>query len=109
MRYTICKFTDEHGKDYYLEWSSIVDAPVTNGMDLESFKRYYHNKYGRREFEELPERLARVEASGVSSHIGNLDDLIVYNRAGDNEEVLTKKQIIEKYCKQVNQEESNAL
>lgn len=101
MYYTICKFTDDQGKDYYLEWSNIADAPVTNGMDLESFIRYYRDEYGRREFEELPDIMARVEENGTSSHGTNLDDLIVRNRAGDNKEELTKKQIIEKYCKQV--------
>jgi hypothetical protein len=36
----ICKFEDKDDV-YYLEWSTVVDAPVTFGMSLEEFKEYY--------------------------------------------------------------------
>lgn len=33
-------------KDKYFEWSTIVDAPVTNGMSLTEFRSYYQSEYG---------------------------------------------------------------
>jgi hypothetical protein len=36
----ICKFQDGE-KAYYLEWSTIVDAPITTGMSLQEFKQHY--------------------------------------------------------------------
>lgn len=96
----IVKLTHE-GKDYYLDWSTIVDAPVTYGMSLEEFKAYYHDEYGRKECElGLRERLERVEAKGTSARdaCGSLTVLLRTNRAGDNEERLSKKAIIQKYC-----------
>lgn len=85
--------------DYYFEWSEIVDAPVTKGMSLEKFREYYNAEYGRKGMEQLPERLARVEEKGCSHLFETLDEFISVNRAGDNEECLTKEELIEKYCK----------
>lgn len=87
-------------KDRYLEWSTIVDAPVTISATLEDFKEYYLAEYGQSSADELAERLERVEAKGTSSHIhSSLGDCIAGNRAGDNEETLTLDEIYEKYCK----------
>ena len=86
--------------DYYLEWSTIVDAPITYGMKLKEFKEFYKDEYGNRGMEELPKRLERVENQGVSAYhpYNNLENLITGNRAGDNEEELTKQEIIKGYC-----------
>lgn len=87
-------------KDKYLEWSTVVDAPVTICATLDDFKEYYIAEHGKASIGELAYRLARVEAKGTSSHIhGSLEDCIVGNRAGDNEETLTLDEIYEKYCK----------
>lgn len=48
-------------KDHYLEWSTVVDAPVTFGMLLPEFKEYYRDEYGRDGYRELKHRLERVE------------------------------------------------
>jgi hypothetical protein len=86
--------------DKYLEWSTIVDAPVTNGMSLEEFKEYYKSEYGVQGLNGLEERLKRVEEKGTSSiYEGSVDEVISGNRAGDNEKKLTKEEIIEKYCR----------
>lgn len=82
MSRTIAKFT--HKKiDYYLEWSSIVDAPVTWGMPLEEFKVYYKKQYGLQGMKELPERLERVDKYGTSSYYNeSTKSLICVNNAG---------------------------
>lgn len=83
----------------YLDWSTIVDAPVTNGMALKDFKKWYREQHGDEGMRTLPERLARVEAKGVSAlDYASVDELIAANRAGPKEGHLTKAQIIAKYC-----------
>jgi hypothetical protein len=96
----IAKFTDKETKtDYYLEWSTIVDAPVTYGVSLDEFKEYYKTQYGSHGFKDLDERLERVEAKGTSSQIDeNINDLIEGNRAGVDEEELTYDEIVREYC-----------
>ena len=83
---------------WYFDWSTVVDAPVTYGMALESFKKWYRFEYGAQGMKDLPERLKRVGKHGTSA-IPNqtVDQLISFNRAGDNEENLSKEMILEKY------------
>lgn len=91
----------------YLEWSTIVDAPVTMGMTLEQFKVYYLHEYGRQGSQDLAERLARVEAQGHSlipdapSSWGpyTLKDLVAHNRAGPRGGHLDIDKLWEYYCK----------
>ncbi len=86
-------------KSWYLEWSTVVDAPVTRFDSLEELKEYYQAEYGRSAMYELDKRLARVEEKGTSSFIHeSADDLISYNRAGQNGTCLSKEQIIKYYC-----------
>jgi len=73
------------GKPYYGEWSTIVDAPISNLMELETFKDYYRLNYGLVGFRELDERLSRVEETGCSGFDHTLKDLLSWNRAGKNE------------------------
>jgi len=96
----IIKLTDKKTKkDYYLEWSTIVDAPVTWGMTLKEFKKYYKAQYGRAGLDELPSRLQRVEATGTSSmHKLTAEDCIAGNRAGKKEVHLTYEEIVSYYC-----------
>jgi len=94
----IIKLNDgEH--DWYMEWSTVVDAPATFGLSLEEFKEYYKEEYGKRGLTELEQRLARVEKNGSSSMYGDTaDEIISNNRAGPHESQFTKEQIIEHYC-----------
>lgn len=95
----IVKLTEED-KSWYMEWSTVVDAPVTYGMSLENFKQYYKEMYGLSSLPELEQRLERCEAKGTSSMIDDdADEVISFNRAGKNETILTKQQIIDCYCK----------
>lgn len=83
----------------YLEWSSIVDAPVTYGMTLDEFREHYRERYGTDGLRLLPDRLARVEAKGTSSHVhDSLADHLIVNRAGPGETELTEAEIWDAYC-----------
>jgi len=85
--------------NFYLEWSTVVDAPVTFGMALDEFKEYYRQKHGEIGMTGLADRLARVEQKGVSSHLdGSVESLFAYNRAGPNETCLSTNQIKRAYC-----------
>ncbi|MEM9944684.1 MAG: hypothetical protein AAF810_01280, partial [Cyanobacteria bacterium P01_D01_bin.36] len=84
--------------DYYLEWSTVVDAPVTSGMSLAEFKKIYKREYGEKAFrEDFDCRMARVNDHETSAFDETLSELISGNRAGDGDE-LTYKEIIQKYC-----------
>lgn len=86
-------------RGYYLEWSTIVDAPITYGMTLEELKEYIRLEYGRNGLLQLPARLDRVEEYGTSCFDGRSVKSVIHdNRAGWNEETLTLDEIYEKYC-----------
>jgi hypothetical protein len=86
-------------EDYYLDWSTIVDAPITFGLDLKRFNKYYEEEYGRVGMLNLPERLNRVDEKGTSSlDYESVEDLIDFNRAGPNESCLTLDEIYSAYC-----------
>lgn len=95
----IIKLSEEN-TSWYLEYSSVVDAPITYGMSLEEFKEYYQEEYGRSSMAELENRLQRVEERGTSSHVDtSVEEQLAFNRAGENETCLSIKEIINKYCK----------
>ena len=48
--------------------------------------------------QQLLQKLERVERTGCSAHGETLDNVLMYNRAGDNETELTKEEIFRKYC-----------
>jgi hypothetical protein len=94
----ICKVANDD-QAWYLEWSTVVDAPVSYGMSLEEFKEFYREEYGNQGLGELEERLKRVEQKGTSSMMhDSVNDLIANNRAGKKETQITKDQIIAYYC-----------
>lgn len=101
----IIKINDETtGKDYYMEWSTVVDAPVTYGCTLAEFKEYYQSEYGSNGMRDFEERMKRVEENGISAHppFDNLQSLFDHNRAGENETPLDREGILEKYCRNRN-------
>jgi hypothetical protein len=94
----IVKLNDGH-RDFYLEWSSVVDAPVTYGMSLAEFRAYYREEYGNSSMDELERRLDRVNLRGTSCFTADsAKDLISFNRAGKGETCLTLEQVIDAYC-----------
>lgn len=87
------------GGPWYMEWSTIVDAPVSPGLPLEDFKQYYREQYGEQGMRELEGRLERVEAQGTSSHMGGTAfERVRRNRAGDKERSLRYREIVRHYC-----------
>jgi hypothetical protein len=92
---------DHNGAPKYLEWSSIVDAPVTYGMTLQELRAHIEREQGRQGLKYLDQRLARVEATGTSLHGGTtLEELIEWNRAGPNETCATLAEIVAIYCRE---------
>jgi hypothetical protein len=73
-----------HHEGMFFEWSTVVDAPVTYGMNREAFETYYAEEYGRSRMHELPERMERAERTGTSCMLGydSLESLMAFNRAG---------------------------
>lgn len=96
----IVKLTGSDETAYFLEWSTIVDAPVTCGMSLNEFKDYYLKEHGRINFDGLQYRLQRVEAHGTSSMDTNETphSIMAGNRAGPNETSLSDEEIFTAYC-----------
>lgn len=95
----IVKLTDKD-KDYYLHWSTIVNAPISYGMPLDEFKEYYKEKYGQDCLYDLERSLNQVEKRGVNSWEETPETLISGNRAGKDEKTLTMSQIIKHYCRE---------
>lgn len=93
----VAKFTHE-SQDFYLMWSTGLDAPVTDGMSLDELKDHYREEYGNVGAGHLPRILKLVEQNGIASRLKNLEGYLEINRAGKNESHLTKEQIIRKYC-----------
>ena len=86
-------------RDYYLEWSTISDAPSTFGMGYIDFLHYYREKHGYAGMEELAGRLERVSKYGTSSLDRETpEDVILLNRAGPSESKLTLDEIYRAYC-----------
>lgn len=94
-------------RDYYLEWSTITDTPVTYGQSLEKFKEYYREEYGRSGMKDLEARLARVEQNGVSGYLpfDNLASYFSCNRAAPFQKNASFEDILEIYCR--NQKSEN--
>lgn len=98
MPHYIVKF-EKDGVAKYLEWSTVVDAPVTFGVELEHFKRWYLETHGTNSARELAERLERVERFGTSSiPETSTASLTKYNRAGPREQCATLEQLWEMFC-----------
>jgi hypothetical protein len=84
----------------YLEWSTVVDAPVSHGMTRQEFTDWYVREHGFFSVNELEERLQRADKKGVSALMyKDVDELIGHNRAGPNETCLTKDELIEAFAK----------
>lgn len=87
-------------KDRYFIWSTIVDAPLYGGMDLETLQKYTILLFGDIGLHNLPMRLERVEKTGTSQHYSNLEMVLATNRAGDGEKHLTSDEIYDNYGKE---------
>jgi hypothetical protein len=86
-------------QQYYFEYSTIVDAPVTFGMDLKDFKAHYRKMNGLNSMRDLKDRLVRVESKGTSSlYHDSAEDVLSDNRAGPKESSLSVDELYTAYC-----------
>lgn len=85
------------GRDYYTEWSTVTDTPITAFYSRADFEKWYRDYYGHNA-DDLPERMARVDQTGVSAMYDlTVEDLILCNRAGKREGSLKLKGLLDKY------------
>jgi hypothetical protein len=89
-----------HHQGWFFDWSTVVDAPVSLGMNLAQYKQHYRYRYGQDGMEELPDRLKRTLEQGTSFRGGmTIDELIGgHNRAGHDETYLPLDEVIRIYC-----------
>ena len=106
----IVKVANDQG-EWYLEWSTVVDAPVTFGMTRDELEFYVEDceveKYNRSEGllaqeavrQAVERRLERLDAKGTTYyHYESSESLLRLNRAGKNETHFSEDQIIDWYC-----------
>lgn len=98
------------GKEWYVEWSTVVDAPVTFGMNREELIEYLFEQEGYKWHDlddprileiierDVSNRLERIDQKGTSFYHYRSADFIKYNRAGKNETRLDLNQLIDWYC-----------
>ena len=93
-------FDKKYQKKYYMEWSTTLSAPLTYGLSLTEFKKYYKNHY-RGNCSDLDDRLSRVKEHKTSEYppMNDLKGLLKCNRAGKNGEYLTQEKILERFCR----------
>jgi hypothetical protein len=87
-------------KDKYLEWSTVVAAPVTRGMTREQMARYLMQRETELAERSVEEVLKRADEYGTSRFPWEegIRAALVCNRAGDGEVEITQDEIYEKYC-----------
>ena len=84
---------DKDNKEYWLGWSSIVDAPITIGMTISDYREWYRKEYSSSLLNDL------LNGRVISEY-----DAIRYNRAGENEKQLTKEELLDEYCRNKEEE-----
>lgn len=88
------------GDDKYVIWSSIVDAPVSYFMTLEELQDWVFEDSDtstlvklQTHMMALQARLKRCDRTGTSMHGSTIEGHLSCNRAGPNEECLTRAEI----------------
>jgi hypothetical protein len=93
------------GRDYFLRWSSVVDAPITPGLPEDAFLTYCTEHRDRLavslDFDEAVE-LAKRPCGTSDTYVPPMDvvDVVEGNRAGAEEEELTLRGVIMKYARE---------
>ena len=85
------------GETRYVEWSTVVDAPVTYAMTEDELRAHMKEEYGNEGLRELPERMKRVAATGTSFRDTTADEVTSGNRAGPDETTLTMDELVATY------------
>ena len=79
----------------YVEWSTIVDAPVSHPMTRNEMAAYLLTKYGTDGEREIEPRLVRCDTKGTSSfYEPDAETAVSCNRAGPGEAELTFAELV---------------
>lgn len=92
------KFLVKLADDEYVEWSTVVDAPVSYVMTRDEAVAWRNGD---------EEAIQRADDNGHSAlwmSAQSVDELVAFNRAGDHESCISLEEIREKYT--YNKEES---
>lgn len=92
---------EKFDRDYFLEWSSIVDSFVTNGMSEDEYRKYFLSEYGRSYADQVDSEIERINKTGSNSRTGltTLKSILDYNLCGENDEKLNLEEILDQYCR----------
>ena len=91
------RFIVKLDKNKYVEWSSIVDAPVTFILNKKEMLSYLDEMYGKSCYFKNRKDINLADEKGTSSFMYGLEILKSYNRAGEKEEVISFDEIMERY------------
>ncbi len=78
----------------FMEWTSVSDSPRSPLLTEEQFITYWRKEYGWNRMWDLPKILSDVKRKGTSALGHTVDEILRDNRAGKNEEKLSRKEII---------------
>lgn len=81
----------------YIIWSDKKQHPLTHAMLKEKLFRWIEDNEGQDGVDSFDARIARCDKSGCSSAYHSKSDLILNNKAGDNDESLSEDDILVKY------------
>lgn len=84
-------------KDRYFLWSTVVDAPISYGMDKHDIKMFLLRSINYITAEIIDISLERADENGCSFPQESLEEILMCNRAGDDETELTAEEIYDKY------------
>ncbi len=89
-------YTLKLGEDQYLEWSTIVDAPITNILSRKEIISFLKTRYPDKEVL-INKRLNLVDEVGTSIENYSVEQIIKYNRAGEDEKSISLEEIKQRY------------
>lgn len=91
---------DDNGKEAFIVWSSVVDAPVSFACTAEEIVEMFVEDARESAVLLAQEMIERARENRTSSRMGmTLADVATENRAGPAESTLTEDEIIEFYVR----------
>jgi hypothetical protein len=101
---------DDNGKERFLVWSSVVDAPVSFACSAKDVVAMFVEASRERAVVEAQAMVERARECGTSSRLDvTLADVACGNRAGPDESELTEDEIIEFYVRRKKEPTAAAL
>ena len=80
---------------YIVEWSTIVDGPLTEPLTRKQMIEHLQVEYGREGTRDLEERLKRLDEKGTSSMFDkDARSAVAGNRAGPNESEISYEDLV---------------